>query len=812
MEHLVSSFMGVKTASNLLHDSMKHHLQDNNSAKSDLDELRARASDYASELKMVNEQLETMKKSGVKSDIHTERRRDIIAEIAKANDEFKKVETRTAKTMAFNLPQLMLQIATAKTFIKSTAAGVIAVKYIQTYGEFNQILVAANQSLDERNRLFNRALDIQVATGQTTKETAEAFDGLRQRGVLYMDSAAGSLNSFSQSAAGVNKDFAQIVKSANMLSMATGVSNQEAIDLLATSQQLNTSYAGLVELANKLTKQTTMSGQGAVKLIEQISDLRAQYNIRGVGLEKVAEDIAAVQDALTSVGSRDAQMAIKFAGAISDITTSTGQFATMLGAGGEAVLADSGRFIQATENLAKFAGQYKNNAFQFKSIADSLDLSKLELSQIVKVFEEGKLGTSRNKLKETTSLAEDYEQQLANTGRVWRRALDSLIALAVKGIAPLTWAVDKLQGAMVAAQTLFDKFPPMVNETAKLAIGLGSVVAAMSALSGVMTVIGKMVPALAAFKLGGVASSAAGSAASAAVGTKITTALGKVATDISGALKSSMPGVALRATISGWFKIGLSGLKDLVVGTLSKIPGVASGLITGVLQSVIFKVAAPLAIITGILIWWKNRESKKNIDYIQGVYESQAKGKDVMNKAIRTFQDRAAAGASATELKELSRIQGKAAVDLLRRQGDIKAHEVDKDKSTAESLYDLFLGVKQEKQFTITDLSTAMAKQIVEAQAASAYRSGAVIGGQISMEAPRATITRLESLSAAQQEYITLSKQLNETSAGSKELLVKLTKLIEAQNQLEQQRAAEERSGRVIKNRVENPFLPAGVR
>ena len=224
MDHLVSSLMGVKSATHLLHDSMRHHLQDNNSAKSDLDELRMRAGDYADQLKRVNEQLATMDVSGIKSDIHLEQKQALITEIGKVNEEFSKLGEKTKTAARFDLTEMIMQITSAKRFMLSSAAGVIAVKYIQLSGEFNRTLAAANQQLDERNRLLNQALGLQISTGLTTKETAEMFEGLRQRGVLYMDSNTRSLSAFSKASAGVSSDFGQIVKSANMLAVATGAS------------------------------------------------------------------------------------------------------------------------------------------------------------------------------------------------------------------------------------------------------------------------------------------------------------------------------------------------------------------------------------------------------------------------------------------------------------------------------------------------------------------------------------------------------------------------------------------------------------
>lgn len=361
----------------------------------------------------------------------------------------------TSKALISSSQALDDAVRSAGTMVKSSGI-YMAVKEGTA---FNRTLLEANSNLSVRRDLLQSALTVQMTTGDSLEEIASTMQILRQQTQLY------------------DKNLVATLTTASRLRQSLGASADDVSTLLNTARQLRIPFEQVGDAVANLVDKTSLSTRDAIGIIGELRDVIASYNLNSARLEPATRFVVALEDSLRAVGG-EAGTAAKLLSNFSDMSKKGG-LAMAFGAGGPDVGTDPARFRELTQNIADYLAPMRQNMLVFPQMAAMFGLSAREAQNLIDAQQ--KLAQTENSLANNQkTLEERFKETSANTAAVWGQLTRSLKAAVITGLAPLTFAIDHFNKAVVE---LRDGVRTLVPEWARLGV---QVVASVSAI-GLLT-------------------------------------------------------------------------------------------------------------------------------------------------------------------------------------------------------------------------------------------------------------------------------------------------------------------------------------
>jgi hypothetical protein len=256
----------------------------------------------------------------------------------------------------------------------------------------------------------------------------------------------------------------------------------------------------------------------------------------------------------------------------------------------------------------------------------------------------------------------------------------------------------------------------------------------------------------------------------------------------------------------------LNGIKSL----LGNLRGVFVGLLgpTSWLGRAFILLTGPLGLIVTSLVGiglllrkWLGEKEKEKLKEIAGVYKERELPKDMIGKAIRSFQEKAQSQRySAAQLKEFATAQLTAVEGYAKRAAEIAKARAEADLSPeGEAEFKKILDVGMVLQSDVQKLIAAQADALSDMRAR--------ITGVMVAEGPRATITRMDALDAERARYAAVVAEISTSNAKVVDALSKIAKYADQFANEARRRDDEERSNRPLQ-RAASQFsaTPYGVK
>lgn len=409
------------------------------------------------------------------------------------------------------------------------------VKTIGANFTFNSKLIEANSSAKVRNGLFESALKIQNATGDSLDNITGIMAEIRSQTGLY------------------NQDLVHVATTASKLSQGLGLTLDQTGDLLETSRALRVNFDAMANSISNIVDKTSLGARDAVDLIKGVRDGLLQFNVVGDAIQPAIDKVTALEEALKSVGASRGT-ALRILTPYTDLGQSGG-VGQSLGSGGVDFLRDPKRIQALEQGLVQVLKPFRDSPMVFKQMAEGFGIAAADAQLLIRAVEvqsqvEAKLATDRK------GFAQRFAEQTADAGKVWGQLGQQLKSLLMDAFRPLTWAALKLSEALGGARDALAKMP----DWAKVALQFVGTAVAATALIGVLGTAIKLIRAFAATAavLAGTGRGGAAGQVGGAVAEGILGRIFKGGLRPAGVAGSALEG-ALRARMTGAAVVGAAG-------------------------------------------------------------------------------------------------------------------------------------------------------------------------------------------------------------------------------------------------------------
>lgn len=373
---------------------------------------------------------ELKKRDALVTEAESKRRIGIetIANSTKAIRDRRKAYVDEASTVLKSISTASILNKTVLLAAKSTGV-MFAVRQSQI---FNKTLIEANSSLSVRTGLIRQALRAQSETGDSLESIAQTMVEIRAQSRLY------------------DADMNKLVATASKLKLGLGASTQQVGMLLNVSRQLKLSFTTVANEVSNIVEKTSLSISDAVGLLADLREQMAAFHKDGANLVAAGRYVAALEESLRQVGATAGASARIIAGA-TDMGRG-GSMAMAFGARGPDFGTDPEQLNLVLRQSANFLKQFRDNAWVFPQMAQSFGLTAVDAQNLINA--QDKLSDNMSKLeKNVKTLDQRYKEQAAIAGDVYGQFFNSLKALTVELLTPLTKAVGWLNQALGALRT-----------------------------------------------------------------------------------------------------------------------------------------------------------------------------------------------------------------------------------------------------------------------------------------------------------------------------------------------------------------------
>lgn len=330
--------------------------------------------------------------------------------------------------------------------------------------DLNRAVIQTNANLGERHTLLKANLDVQLATGASSKTLLEINREMASIGVKILDTQVDSAEQAQKLASGgfmTAKAYKETLATANMLVEGLGASVKEAVQLQITARASNMGYRELGNTISKITAATGLAADEASRYARQLliaskiavgnnakfDDKVYKQNLVALsGIEGAMKDSIGVQGEIS-------EMLVKFSS-----FKKSGGMGIAFGTGGiDFLQKGSDRATKVIENIAKSVQGMSGPMLE--AYADMTGLSPQTLVALGEKFKEAqqkgmsfaKFFAERQELMAKDSdLQERYNKQLALQGETFSRLGKVIVVLAGSALEPLlrglNWLSIKLMG------------------------------------------------------------------------------------------------------------------------------------------------------------------------------------------------------------------------------------------------------------------------------------------------------------------------------------------------------------------------------
>ena len=302
----------------------------------------------------------------------------------------------------------------------------LSVKTWKTSVAYAEALQQANSSMGERLRLMTTGLQVQIATGASTQETAAAMTDMVSLGLEHSSTLKDDL------------------KTSVMMSAALGVSSSSAAHLAQASAMTGTSMSKVADSVARVSAMTALSAEEATRLSSELGKamrvwLPAQK--RG-GYAGAAGELMMFAGALKEVGG----VAEDITKLSTDIISARNMSAAaLLGVNMQTMGTAQGAKIMK-ERLAELSKQLQGNPFLIQAYSKMLGISAETLATASDALaKENKLRAEYGGLMDMNGeLQKRYNNQMADTGQAFEMLKNTFNSLLGEALLPLNMVLTGL--------------------------------------------------------------------------------------------------------------------------------------------------------------------------------------------------------------------------------------------------------------------------------------------------------------------------------------------------------------------------------
>jgi hypothetical protein len=309
--------------------------------------------------------------------------------------------------------------------------------------EFNDDLIKANSSWQNRRQLFNQNLQIQRETGIAFRTVTEAQKELVNYGLQS------------------RKNYHEVLTTVVQLREGLGMSVHEATQLAVIAErQVKTSFKATADVVATIVNNSSLAADEVGRLATNLG--RAMALIRPGGVQdfpQIVKLVGKYEDALKKFGGQVGQ----FEQLISRMTRPEGLLsAGVLGISNPEQLLKTAGVDKAIDNFYKYATSQLAGArgfdrmFRLDILAEQFGTTSEQINAMIQAIED-----SRKAQSAAITVQERFKQQMQSTGEGFSRIVTSLKSLAQGALFPVIGIINYLTTAIANFLQTLLKYKPL---------------------------------------------------------------------------------------------------------------------------------------------------------------------------------------------------------------------------------------------------------------------------------------------------------------------------------------------------------------